>query len=133
MYFQVEEITAGTTRLSGTFALVYTGHTFQESARTGELSIFASADVLASELGSLENTGKLRVSRTGPSAQGEMSWTVTFMSEEGDVPALQTVTDGIGGTDAFVRVSTLANGIAPVGGTFSLVVYGVPGEVRKLG
>lgn len=52
------------------------------------------------------------------------------MSEEGDVPALQTVTDGIGGTGAFVRVSTLANGIAPVRGTLSLVVYGILGEVR---
>lgn len=133
MYFQVEVITAGTKPLSGGFALVYPGHTFQESARTGELSVFASANDLASELGSLDNTGKLRVSRTGPSVEGEMSWTVTFMSGEGDVPTLQTVTDGIGGTDALVRVSTLANGIAPIGGTLSLVVYGVPGEVRQVG
>lgn len=71
------------------------------------------------------------MSRSGPSAQGELTWTITFLSGEGDVPAMQPVTHDISGAGASLRVSTLANGIAPIGGNFSLVVSGVPGKVRR--
>ena len=122
---------AGTRPLSGSFSLVYPGHTFQEPTRTPEMSVFSSASTLASELAKLETIGNVRVSRTDPTAEGELSWTVTFLSGEGDVPVLQPVVDGIIGKDASVRVSTLTNGVAPVGGSFSLVAYGIPGEVRN--
>lgn len=121
----------GSTPLSGSFSLTYHGHSFQESAKTGPISVFATAGTLASEVTNLGTTGEVHVSRSLPTAEGELSWTVTFLSGRGDVPALQPADDGMEGTGSSVRVSTLANGIAPVRGTISLVLSGVPGEVRR--
>lgn len=73
------------------------------------------------------------MSRTGPSAQGELAWTVTFASGSGGLPTLEPDVASLVGTGATVRVSTLANGIAPLRGMLSLVVSGVDGEVRVAG
>lgn len=112
--------------------MVYPGHTFQETVKTGPISVHASAGTLASELASLDTLarGDIHVSRSGPSAEGELEWTVTFLSEGGDVPVMQPQVDDVAGTGASVRVATLANGIAPARGYVSLVVSGVRGEVR---
>lgn len=77
--------------------------------------------------------GDIHVSRSGPSAEGELAWTVTFLSREGDVPVFQVAVSDLTGIGTAVRVSTLANGVAPVRGTVSLVAYGVPREVRPEG
>lgn len=93
----------------------------------------ASAGTLASELANLDWLTKddIRVSRSSPSAEGELTWKVTFVSGWGDVPALQAVVDGVAGTGAAVRVATVANGVAPVKGSVSVVVSGVQGQVRQ--
>lgn len=93
----------------------------------------ASAGTLAAELAKLDSLTKddIRVSRSSRSAEGELSWTVTFVSGWGDVPAMQTVVDGVTGTGAAVRVATVANGVAPVKGYVSLVASGVRGQVRR--
>lgn len=75
--------------------------------------------------------GDIHVTRSGPSAEGELAWTVTFLSKEGDVPALQVAVSDLTGIGAAIHVSTLANGVAPVRGTVSLVAYGVMKEVRR--
>lgn len=127
----MQEITAGTAPLSGSFSLTFPGHAFQEATTTGPISVHASAGAVSSELINLDTVRDIHVSRSGPSAQGELAWTVTFLSGDGDVPVTQPHADDVTGTDAAVRVSTLANGVAPVGGTLSLVVSGVPGEVSN--
>lgn len=53
------------------------------------------------------------------------------MSGWGDVPAMQAVVDDVTGTGAAVRVTTAANGVAPVKGFISLVASGVRGQVRR--
>lgn len=130
--YQVQEIIAGSNPISGTFSLVYPGHAFQETTQTGPISVHASAGALASELANLGTLAKddIRVSRSSPSAEGELAWTVTFVSGGGDVPVMQPDVDGVTGTGVAVRVTTLANGIAPVQGSISLVASGVRGEVR---
>ena len=55
---------------------------------------------------------------------------MTFVSGFGDVPTMQAVVDDVTGTGAAVRVTTTANGIAPVKGSVSLVASGVRGQVR---
>lgn len=47
------------------------------------------------------------------------------------MPTMQPIVDDVAGTGAAMQVFTVANGIAPAKGTVSLVVSGVPGEVRK--
>lgn len=47
------------------------------------------------------------------------------------MPTFQAAVGDLGGVDAAVHVSTLANGVAPVRGAISLVAYGVPREVRR--
>lgn len=129
---QVQEIIAGSNPISGTFSLVYPGHAFEESTETRPISVHASAGTLASELanlGTLANDG-IHVSRSSPSAEGELEWAVTFDSGRGDVPVMQPEVDGVIGTGAAVRVATLANGVAPAQGYISLVASGVQGEVR---
>ncbi|CAM9933748.1 unnamed protein product, partial [Ectocarpus fasciculatus] len=103
-----------------------------EPTETAPISVHASAGALASELTSLDSLGinSVQVSRSGPSTEGELAWTVSFVSGTGDIPAMQALNDGVTGTDAAVRVSELANGVAPVRGSVSLVVSGVRGEVR---
>lgn len=132
MVWQVQEISAGSSPLSGKFSLVYPGHTFQEAAETGLISVHASAGTLTSELAKLDSLTKedIRVSRSSLSAEGELAWTVTFVSGWGDVPAMQAVVDDVIGTGAAVRVTTAANGVAPVKGSVSLVTSGVRGQVR---
>lgn len=129
---QVTETIAGSHPISGTFSLVHAGHVFQEKMQTGPISVHASAGVIAAALASLDTLGgeSVHVSRSRPSAEGELTWTVTFASEEGDFPPLEAVVDGVTGTDATIHVATLANGVAPVRGSLSLVVSGVRGEVR---
>lgn len=125
---------AGSSPLSGTFSLVYPGQTFQEAAETGPISVHASAGSLASELANLDSLtmDDIRVSRSSPSAEGELAWTVTFVSGWGDVPMMQAVLDSVTGTGAAVRVTTVANGVAPVKGSVSLVAFGVRGKVRTV-
>lgn len=60
-----------------------------------------------------------------------MAWTVTFPAELGDVPPLEPDPTSLAGTGAAVRVSTVADGLAGVGGSLSLVASGVEGEVRR--
>ena len=134
MVCQVQEVTAGSSPLSGTFSLIYPGYNFQEAAETGPIPVRASAGTLASELAKLDLLTKddIRVSRSSPSAEGELAWTVTFVSGWGDVPAMQAVSNGVTGTDATVRVATMANGVAPIKGSLSLVVSGVRGQVRRV-
>lgn len=112
--------------------MVYPGQAFQETTTTGPISVHASAGTLAAELANLDTLAKedIHVSRSGPSIEGELAWTVTFLSGGGDVPAMQPRVDDVTGTGVSVRVATLANGIAPVQGYVSLVVSGVRGEVR---
>lgn len=117
--------------MSGSFSLTFPGHAFQQATTTGSISVHANAGAVSSELSNLGAIGDIHVSRSGPSAQGELAWTVTFLSGDGDVPVMQPHVDEVTGTDAAVRVSTLANGVAPVGGSLSLVVSGVPGEVSN--
>lgn len=126
---QVHEVTAGTTPLSGSFSLGFEGHTFQNSVESTLIPTSASAGDFYSALTSLVTLGEIRVSRSGPSAEGELAWTVTFLSGSGDVPTLKLGASSLLGTGAAVSVSTAANGVAPVGGMLSLVVSGVPGEV----
>lgn len=45
---------------------------------------------------------------------------------------MQAVVDDVSGTDAVVRVTTAANGVAPVKGSISLVASGVRGQVRRV-
>lgn len=123
----------GSSPISGTFTLAYPGHVFQETTTTGPISVHASAGALASALNSLTTMGDIHVSRSGPSAEGGLVWTVTFLSREGDMPTIQVVNSDLTGIGAAVHVSTLANGVAPVRGTVSLVAYGVPREVRRWG
>lgn len=130
---QVQEVIKGSSPISGTFTLAYPGHAFQETTTTGPISVHASAGALASALNSLSTMGDIHVSRSGPSAEGEMMWTVTFLSREGDVPAFQVANSDLTGSGAAVRASTSANGVAPLRGTVSLVAYGVPREVRQWG
>ena len=131
---QVQEVSAGSSPLAGTFSLVYPGHAFQEAAQTGPISVHASASALASELSNLGSLTKddIRVSRSNPSAEGEVAWTVTFTSGGGDVPEMQAVVDGVAGTGAALRVSTFSNGVAPVQGFVSLVASGVRGQVGNV-
>ena len=49
------------------------------------------------------------------------------------MPVFQVAVSDLTGIGTAVRVSTLANGVAPVRGTVSLVAYGVPREVRPEG
>ncbi|CAM9858265.1 unnamed protein product, partial [Ectocarpus sp. 8 AP-2014] len=130
---EVQEVIAGSSPISGTFSLIYPGHAFQEPTETAPISVHASAGALASELTSLDSLGinSVQVSRSGPSAEGELAWTVSFVSGNGDLPAMQAVHDGVTGTDAVVRVAEVANGVAPVRGSVSLVVSGVRGEAPQ--
>lgn len=130
---QVTEVVGGSNPISGFFSLIHSGHSFQENAHTRPISVHASAGIVAAELASLGNLEEqsVHVSRSRPSAEGQLAWTVTFAPGEGDFPPMEAVVDGVTGTDAAVRVSTLANGVAPVRGSLSLVVSGVPGEVRR--
>lgn len=127
---QIREQTAGTAPLSGSFSLAYSGHTFQPTLETGQISVDASAGALASELAALSTVGATHVSRSGPSAEGELAWTITFLAEEGDVPLMQPTMENLAGAGAVVRVSTIADGVAPVRGTLSLVASGIPGQVK---
>ncbi|CAM9173076.1 unnamed protein product, partial [Hapterophycus canaliculatus] len=130
---EVTEVIAGSNPLSGFFSLVHAGHSFQAKAQTGPISVHASAGIVAAELARLETLGEQRilVSRSLPSAEGELAWTVTFARGEGDFPPMEAVVDEVTGTDAGVRVTTLANGVAPVRGSLSLVVSGVRGETPQ--
>lgn len=94
----------------------------------------ASAGTLASELANLGSLTKddIHVTRSSPSAEGELAWTVTFVSGWGDVPAMQAAVGGVIGAGAAVRVATVANGVAPVQGSLSLVASGVRGQVRRV-
>lgn len=85
---------------------------------------------MSTQLRGLGYPGEIRVSRTAQSAQGEMAWTVSFPPGTGNVPTLEPDVSELVGTDAVVRVSTLAHGLAEVGGTLSLIASGVEGEVR---
>ncbi|CAM9199449.1 unnamed protein product, partial [Discosporangium mesarthrocarpum] len=125
---EVEELYPGTVPISGTFSLVSHGHSYQGAEKTGAISVHAPAAALSSSLNSLHNIGKVYVSRSNPSPEGELSWTVTFNGGDGDHLALTPTVDEMGGTGALVHVTTIANGASPVRGQISLVVSGVSGQ-----
>ncbi|CAM9300749.1 unnamed protein product, partial [Choristocarpus tenellus] len=129
---EVEEVTPGTSPLSGTFSLTHSGHSFQEPVTTRPISVHATGADIMSALTSLDTIGKVNVARSKPSPQGELSWTVTFLGGGGDFQALEPDGGGIGGSSAAVHVATTANGISPIGGHFSLVVSGDSGEAPQV-
>jgi hypothetical protein len=80
----------------------------------------APADMVAA-LEATAGIGSVAVTRTGPTPQRGYVWMVTFLSDIGDVPALQP-TSSLSGTDARVTVTEHTKG-NQIAGTFTLA-YG---------
>jgi ELWxxDGT repeat protein len=68
--------------LAGTFKLGFQGHS------TRMLYHDTSALALQAELESLTTIGAVSITRTGPDLNDGFSWTITFFSPSGDIPAL---------------------------------------------
>jgi len=77
-----------------------------------------SAIDMANELQLLSGFGNVSVARTGPDNQGGFTWTVTWLTIEGDVPAL-SVTESLTGSDVSIVSATVVDGNY-LGGTFKL-------------
>lgn len=113
--------------VTGTFILDYRGY------QTIAIDVDASDTQMQTRLQALPNIGSVNVARTGPSAQGEYVWTVTFMSMPGSFP------DGTGafillvsppsaniltllGTSSLVSVTQTTQASASLTGTFTLTM-----------
>mmetsp|Transcript_26119 Transcript_26119/g.59099 ORF Transcript_26119/g.59099 Transcript_26119/m.59099 type:complete len:149 (-) Transcript_26119:3-449(-) len=77
-----------------------------------------SAIDTANELQLLSGFGNVSVARTGPDNQGGFTWTVTWLTIEGDAPAL-SVTESRTGSDVSIVSATVVDGNY-LGGTFEL-------------
>ena len=112
--------------VTGTFTLDYRGY------RTDLIDSDASDTQMQTRLQALPNIGAVSVSRSGPSAQREYQWTVTFMSMPGSFPdgtgnivklvSSRSNNDTLGGIDSTVEVIETKQSSPSLGGTFSLTV-----------
>lgn len=86
------------------------------------LSSDASAEEVEVALELLIGMGDVAVSRSGPDYQGGYTWTITWLSVEGDVPTL-TVSNSLTGSAATVSVRTVQDGNY-LGGYYTLEYAG---------
>ena len=79
----VETVTDGTSeKLGGDFTLEFDGQ------RTKYLPYDASASEVEVALNALSTIGNVNVVRTGPFEDDGYTWTVTFLTERGDLPTM---------------------------------------------
>lgn len=109
-------------QLGGSFSLTLDGYT------VGPIAFDVADTVLTTQLESLPNVGVVSVQRFGPTVLQEFSWLVTFLSLPGYFPAgtgavdllIPSFSGTLGGNGSSVVVSSIAQGSAPLSGSFTL-------------
>eukprot|EP00953_Heterococcus_sp_UTEX-ZZ885_P004253 2792-Heterococcus_DN1.PRE.1 len=116
--------TAGTEPIGGSFALQFVrGSTVLGSTRS--ISAQATAATVQAALQSVTSvlTGDISVTRSDTSAQGEVTWTVTFaLQDSGSLPDMVVDSSGVTGADLAVKVQTVTHGQALLSGSFTVAV-----------
>jgi hypothetical protein len=119
-----EYSTAGTAPVGGSFALQFMrGSTVLAS--TGSIPVQATAATVRAALQSVSSvlTCDVTVTRGDTSAQGQVTWTVTFaLQDSGSLPDMVCDSSSVTGTGVAVRVQTVAHGQALLSGSFALAV-----------
>lgn len=95
-----------------------------EDFTTKDIQHDASSDEVKNALEALENVGTVQVARGERSDQGGYRWTVTFMTNEGNLPLL-VPTSKLSGEGTTVVIEDLVQG-NELGGTFQLSHAGNP-------
>ena len=135
----VVAVTNGTAPLSGNFRLSYAGRAWEDEAVTEPISVFATPGQVKAAVEALPTLGSNSVIVTrskDKSPQAELAWSITFVPSagaSGDLPLLSVdkASSNIGGTDAEVYTSTLANGLSPLFGTFDLSLSKAQGAAAE--
>jgi len=106
---------------------ICTHHTIIEGNYIGGYFIIGTSNLLPSDISAydmqielqlLEGFGNVSVSRIGPDNQGGYTWTVTWLTIEGDIAPLQFV-NALTGSGATINGTTIKNGNA-LGGYYIL-------------
>jgi hypothetical protein len=114
-------LTDGSAAVGGSFMLSFAGQHFESTQTTGAIAYDATESQMETALQALSNVGTVNVTRTGPSIEGGYTWTVTYLTDPGDLPEISPSSSALlSGLGATVLTSTQANGTAPLGGTFSV-------------
>ncbi len=96
--------------MSGTFTITFGGFT------TSAIAFNAAPEVVAAQLSSLTSVGDVAVTRVAV-ANG-FTWTVTFLTNTGGLPAMKVNTDNLGGGSAAAIVNVLVKGSGPLNAVY---------------
>ncbi|POM58076.1 hypothetical protein PHPALM_37326 [Phytophthora palmivora] len=99
----VTRVQAATTMLGGDFTISFRGF------ETGHLSAFTTDVEMKRQLENLPSIGVVEVTRTSQ-LNNAMSWTVTFMTELGDLPLMKVTSGRLTGGNPLVQVTTTQQG-----------------------
>jgi hypothetical protein len=118
---QVVRIAAANTsaNVAGTFTL-----SFGVDSTIPLSHAITASDLRAALQQNISAVGSVAVSRTGPSAVGGFSWSVTFLTLPGDIQLLQADGSGLNGTDVTTSVTQKQAGNEISGGVFELTCSG---------
>ncbi|GLE03444.1 hypothetical protein PINS_up012346 [Pythium insidiosum] len=95
------------TPLGGVFALELDGQ------RTGYMPFDATAAVLRAQLQALPTVGSIAVTRSLVDPNNGYAWTISFLSNLGDVPAIVPDANALTGTAPFIQVQETVKGVLP--------------------
>ncbi|KAG2952313.1 hypothetical protein PC117_g2905 [Phytophthora cactorum] len=108
--------------IGGSFRLVL------EKQQTSMLTSYATPQEVENSLETLDNIGRVSVTKTTQSSLGSCTWTIEFLDRVGDIPMLEIINVSLGDSgshDLFIGVSETVKGQgAPLFGSFSLVIDG---------
>ncbi|KAJ0394774.1 hypothetical protein ATCC90586_000434 [Pythium insidiosum] len=93
--------------LGGVFALELAGQ------RTGYMPFDVSAAVLRSQLQALSTVGSIAVTRSLVDPNNGYAWTISFLSNLGDVPAIVPDAKALTGTAPYINVQEAVKGVLP--------------------
>jgi len=84
---------------------------------------------MQAKIEALSNINSVKVKRTGPDSKGGYSWTVTFISEPGDLNEMTVASNDLTSVAASVSVRTTRNGNANVYYNYAGTVFAVTGRL----